>query len=158
MTELDDARRDVGELILRVAARLDDAVARASAAQDLTPVEARLLRLLLDTGPWPQARVARRLALDPSRVSVLAVALEKRGLVARRQDRGDLRITTLRATDDARRRVAAVGGLLRESTPLRRLDRRACEVLTQELSVLVEPEGDERGAPTYEAIQDDGHR
>lgn len=145
MIELDEARRELGELILRVAAQLEGAVAQASASQELTPVEARLLRLLLDTGPWPQARVASRLALDPSRVSVLAVALEKRGLVERKQDRGDRRVTALRATDDARRRVAAVGGLLRESTPLQRLDSRACEVLTRELSTLVEQEG--HGAP-----------
>jgi DNA-binding MarR family transcriptional regulator len=81
--------RAAGEELPRAAAALDRLLLRAARAEGLTVLQARLLRTVLDA--VPQRELARALAVDPARVSVLTAHLEARGLVERVPAEGDRR-------------------------------------------------------------------
>ncbi|TDQ48229.1 MarR family winged helix-turn-helix transcriptional regulator [Actinorugispora endophytica] len=121
--------RVAGEALLRVAQRLTALLADLAAQQSLTPLQARLLRALRDRPS--QGELARQLACDPSRISVLTGELEESGLVRRTPSRSDRRVRLTRLTEAGERAVSAIGAGLAERSPL------DLRLSPEELTVLV---------------------
>src|SRR5690606_27989115 len=109
------AARRAGELLLRVAAVLDEIFRDASADEDLEPFEARLLAAA--ARPMPQAALAAALGTDPPRVSNVSAKLERRGLLRRTPARGDRRVRCAELTDEGRATVGRIGERLRATSP-----------------------------------------
>ncbi len=87
-------------LALRAFAWGRERIASQAAECDLSIPQAMLMREL--DAPLSQRKLARRLHYDPSNITALADALEKRGLVERRPDPADRRIRTLALTEQGR--------------------------------------------------------
>lgn len=96
----------LGENLLELADRLRETYTRAVAAEGLTFMEGRLLRLVLRTSD--QADVVAALRIAPSSVSAMLTKLERLGYVTREPSTGDRRHRRLAVTptgDSALRRV-----------------------------------------------------
>jgi DNA-binding MarR family transcriptional regulator len=108
--------------LLALAGRLHGRMAEIAADHDLTPQQAKLLRLLDE--PCSMGSVAEVLACDPSNVTGLIARIEGRGLVERAPDPTDRRVRLLVLTP-AGREVSAVldADLVGEAATLSRLDR-----------------------------------
>jgi DNA-binding MarR family transcriptional regulator len=112
----DEAAREVGEALLRVAAHLEELLEDAAGAEQLSALEARLLREAAD--PTPQSLLADRLGCGPSRVSVLTRELVGRDLLALTQGRGDQRTRWAHLTGEGEAVLTRIGERLRATSPL----------------------------------------
>jgi DNA-binding MarR family transcriptional regulator len=113
---LQDDRRMLGELVLAVADELREVFTRAAAAEGLTFMEGRALRLAFLHGR--QAALVDVLGVAPSRVSTMLGTLERRGLVARHTANGDRRHRTLEVTAAGHDALLRVLARLDERSPL----------------------------------------
>lgn len=81
------------------------------AALDLTPPQAGLLRLVAAEPGQSQQALAAKLGTPPSRMVALIDGLEERGLLARRRNTGDRRLSSLHLTAAGGAMLAELGGL-----------------------------------------------
>jgi len=81
------------------------------AALDLTPPQAGLLRLVAAQPGRSQQALATQLGTPPSRMVGLIDGLEARGLLARRRNTDDRRLSSLHVTADGMALLAELGGL-----------------------------------------------
>ena len=92
------------------------AFARQAAAADaeLSQPSYTLLRVLLDQGPMPIGRLAGRAFMDVGMATRRVQALVDAGLVARRADPSDGRVSVIDPTLDGERAAGALHGVRRE--------------------------------------------
>lgn len=103
----------LGDRFLTVGRLLRRAYARALEPLDITPHQARTLRVITRTGPLRLGALAAELHIAPRSVTDVVDALQERGLVRRTPDPHDRRATAVEATDAGRERSAAVEELRR---------------------------------------------
>jgi DNA-binding MarR family transcriptional regulator len=92
----DPLTTEVVALFARIVDRYTKENEQAAAAQDLTPVQAKVLAALDE--PLPMHRIADKLRSERSNVTGIIDRLEARGLVERRQDERDRRVKNIVAT------------------------------------------------------------
>lgn len=96
-----------GELLMAVARSMRRAFGAALADYDVTPSQARALRIVTDLASDDEAPrlsvLAERLRIAPRSATEVVDALEERGLVTRRPDPADRRAVCVSATDEGRR-------------------------------------------------------
>lgn len=85
--------------------------AQRVSALDLTPPQAGLLRLVAGEPGQSQQALATQLGTPPSRMVALIDGLEERGLLARRRNADDRRLSALHVTADGERLLASLAGL-----------------------------------------------
>lgn len=90
----------------------------ATAAHDLSPMQAQVLRLLEPDRAVPMSTVADQLYCDASNVTGIVDRLEARGLVERRRAAHDGRVRALALTAAGAEVSAAVHAKLREPPPV----------------------------------------
>lgn len=90
----------------------------ATAAYDLSPMQAHVLRLLEPDRPVPMSALAGQLCCDASNVTGIVDRLEARGFVERRRDPHDGRVRALALTGSGAVLRAAVHAKLREPPPV----------------------------------------
>lgn len=90
--------RTIGEMYLDIAEELRSAFTRAAAAEGLTFMEGRALRLVASHSE--QSQLNEVLGTAPSQVSALLNKLERRGFVVRTASRGDKRHRHVQLTAD----------------------------------------------------------
>ncbi|MGH3206044.1 MAG: MarR family winged helix-turn-helix transcriptional regulator [Streptosporangiaceae bacterium] len=100
------AGADVAGGLLQLAAAVQAIYARVSERHDLTPVQARLLCVLLD-GPRGMAELARCFGVEKAALTGLMDRAERRGLARRSPVPGDRRALQATLTDTGRRAAAA---------------------------------------------------
>ncbi|EWT02369.1 MarR family transcriptional regulator [Intrasporangium oryzae NRRL B-24470] len=112
----DDAGAPLDELLLGAARALRRRWSTGLDPLDLSPHDARALRVIGHHGPTRLGVVAEHLRIAPRSATDVVDRLERRGLVERAPDPGDRRATTVRLTSagetvlgevDAARRVGA---------------------------------------------------
>ncbi|MFG1921344.1 MarR family winged helix-turn-helix transcriptional regulator [Cryptosporangium sp. NPDC048952] len=81
------------------------------AALDLTPPQAGLLRLVAGRPGQSQQALAAQLGTPPSRMVALIDGLEERGLLARRRNADDRRLSSLHVTAFGMELLTELGGL-----------------------------------------------
>lgn len=97
---------DVAGGLLRLAGLVQGIYARVSERHDLTPVQAKLLCVLLD-GPRGMAELARGFGVEKAALTGLVDRAERRGLARRSPVPGDRRALRVTLTDIGRRAAAA---------------------------------------------------
>ncbi|MDE3720817.1 MarR family winged helix-turn-helix transcriptional regulator [Nocardiopsis sp. N85] len=107
---------DAGEVLLRVAQRLEGLFTDLAGEHGLTAFQARTLRALHEISS--QGALARRLGCTASRVSIVTRELEGRGLVSKVASVGDRRMRVARPTTEGTRIVDAIGAGLAARSPL----------------------------------------
>lgn len=110
--------RTIGEVYLELAEQIRAGFTRAAASQELTFMEARLLRHVAVHDQ--QAAIVALMGISPPRVSALLRQLEHRQLVQRTEHRGDRRFRTLRLTEAGTATLARLNQVLTEESPLLR--------------------------------------
>jgi len=109
--------RTVPRALGRLRVALDDAYLRASRQHGLTAQQAELLCAALQ--PTPVGSLARTLRCDQSNVTRLVDRASKRGLIRRRNDRDDGRVTLIELSAKGRRAAEAFIATLEDQlTPL----------------------------------------
>jgi DNA-binding MarR family transcriptional regulator len=108
--------RTIGEMYLEVAEALRGAFTRSAAAEGLTFMEGRALRLAA-THP-EQSHLNEALDTAPSQVSALLNKLERRGFVVRTASRGDRRHRSIRLTPDGEAALSRLEDHLEVHSPL----------------------------------------
>lgn len=94
----------VGDLLTSAARALRRRYAATLARWDVTPGQARALRLVVDADePLRLSALAERLRIVPRSATEVVDALETRGLVVRRPDPADRRATGVVATPEGER-------------------------------------------------------
>jgi DNA-binding MarR family transcriptional regulator len=126
---------DVLEGLVQISAIIQLTLARAAEAQDLTPVQARLLMVLSDRQPTMMV-LARIMGLGKSSLTGLVDRAEGRGLVERFTTEESRRAVRVRLTAEGRRRCAAYLKVVRPQlfelvAPLRVVERRHLGELTR---------------------------
>ena len=107
---------DLGEQLLRVARSLRRAWLGDLSGHDLSPHEARALRVVCERAEAPRLRdVADALRIAPRSVTDVVDSLEGKGYVTRCGDPGDRRASVVVATDAGRAARAAVHEARRRS-------------------------------------------
>ena len=81
------------------------------AALDLTPPQAGLLRLVATEPGQSQQALAAQLGTPPSRMVGLIDGMEERGLLARRRNAADRRLSSLQVTANGLALLTELGGL-----------------------------------------------
>lgn len=100
---------DLGEQLLRVARSLRRAWLGDLSGHDLSPHEARALRVVCDRDEPPRLRdLADALRIAPRSVTDVVDSLEGKGYVTRQDDPGDRRANVVVVTDTGRAVRAAV--------------------------------------------------
>lgn len=100
---------DLGEQLLRVARGLRRAWMADLAGHDLSPHEARALRVVAERDPAPRLRdLAESLRIAARSVTDVVDALEAKGFVRREPDPSDRRASVVVVTDEGRRVREAV--------------------------------------------------
>lgn len=105
----DDASGELGELVLRVARTQRRRWRDALAPWDLSPHQARALRVVCERDGVRLSDLADSLHIAPRSATEVADGLQERGLVERTPDPGDRRAVLLRPTGEGRRIRAEVG-------------------------------------------------
>jgi len=105
-TSADDAHLDVGTGLVQLATLVQAVYARVSERHDLTPVQARLLCVLLD-GPRGMAELAHCFGVEKAALTGLMDRAERRGLARRSPVPGDRRALQVTLTDAGHRAAAA---------------------------------------------------
>ncbi len=106
--DLPAAELDLGDLVMRVGRDLRRRGMRAYEPHDLTPHQARALRVVGHHGTMRLGELAQHLRVAPRSVTDVVDSLEARGLVARQPDPNDRRATVVGVTPDGEEVVAAV--------------------------------------------------
>lgn len=94
---------ELSELLMRVARTQRRRWRDVLAPWDLSPHQARALRVVCEGNGVRLSDLAETLHIAPRSATEVADGLEARGLVARTPDPGDRRAVLLRATDEGRR-------------------------------------------------------
>jgi DNA-binding MarR family transcriptional regulator len=102
----DDAHVDVAGGLIQLATLVQGLYARVSERHDLTPVQARLLCVLLD-GPRGMAELAHCFGVEKAALTGLMDRAERRGLAQRSPVPGDRRALQVTLTDAGQRAAAA---------------------------------------------------
>jgi len=105
-TSADDAHVDVATGLVQLATLVQAVYARVSERHDLTPVQARLLCVLLD-GPRGMAELAHCFGVEKAALTGLMDRAERRGLARRSPVPGDRRALQVTLTDAGHRAAAA---------------------------------------------------
>lgn len=106
-----------GDLVMALARRIRRAHLEALGEWQVTPSQARALRVLAArTGGMRPSVLAEELRIAPRSATEVADALEERGWVARTPDPGDRRATVLTLTEAGRALVAQVDGIRRTAS------------------------------------------
>jgi DNA-binding MarR family transcriptional regulator len=135
-----------GDLLFGTARRLRREFAAALLDADVTPAQARALRMVLEAGSMRPSALAERLHIAARSATEVVDALEERGLVERGPDPDDRRATLVRPTAAARAELAEVDRVRHEQSErfLAVLSERDRRTLDRILRVLVDqpvPEG-----------------
>jgi|1186.fasta_scaffold156004_2 DNA-binding MarR family transcriptional regulator len=104
----DDATAELGELLMRAARTQRRRWRDALAPWDLSPHQARALRVICEGGSVRISALAEALHIAPRSATEVADGLEQRGLVERAPDPRDRRAVILRPTAAGRRVRAEV--------------------------------------------------
>ena len=99
----DDGPGELGDLLMRVARTQRRRWRDALAPWDLSPHQARALRVVCERDGVRLSDLAESLHIAPRSATEVADGLQERGLVERLPDPGDRRAVLLRATDAGRR-------------------------------------------------------
>jgi len=105
----DEATGELGELLVRVARNQRRRWRDALAPWDLSPHQARALRVVVERDGVRLSDLAESLHIAPRSATEVADGLQARGLVERTPDPGDRRAVILRPTAEGRRVRAEVG-------------------------------------------------
>ena len=105
----EDRTGELGDLLMRVARTQRRRWRDALAPWDLSPHQARALRVVCERDGVRLSDLADALHIAPRSATEVADGLQERGLVERGADPGDRRAVILRATDEGRRVRAEVG-------------------------------------------------
>ena len=105
----DEGTGELGDLVMRVARTQRRRWRDALAPWDLSPHQARALRVVCERDGVRLSDLADALHIAPRSATEVADGLQERGLVERTPDPGDRRAVILRATDEGRRVRAEVG-------------------------------------------------
>lgn len=105
----------VGFLLAQVGAHAANRFAERTAALDLTPAQAGLLRLLIAQPGRSQRELADELGMPPSRFVQFADKLEERGLIERKRNPEDRRQHALYLTPEGRTMLGELGAVAREA-------------------------------------------
>src|SRR4051812_14749009 len=97
------ASDSTGDRLMTVARALRRGFGSVLSQWEVTPAQARALRVVLDHEPARLSAVADRLRIAPRSATEVVDALETRGLVTRVPDPDDRRATTVVVTDEGRR-------------------------------------------------------
>lgn len=130
LRSLRQLENQVGILLRRVKRALAERAALVH--PDLPPASYVLLVWLVDAGPRRSSEISEAFDLDKGAVSRQVRLLAELGLVDKQADPADGRATLLTATEEARRRLAAVG-----EKRLGELDTRLADWTEEDLSSLV---------------------
>ncbi|WP_410788482.1 MarR family winged helix-turn-helix transcriptional regulator [Kribbella sp. C-35] len=103
---VDPAELDAGAGLLQVSGMVQGLYAGISERHDLTPVQAKLLCVLLD-GPRGMAELAQCFGVEKAALTGLMDRAEKRGLAERSPVPGDRRAVQVTLTDSGRRAAIA---------------------------------------------------
>lgn len=104
--DADEAAADVAEGLLRLTSLVQAVYARVSERHGLTPVQARLLCVLL-AGPRGMAELAQSFGVEKAALTGLMDRAERRGLAARSAVLGDRRALQATITETGRQAAAA---------------------------------------------------
>ena len=115
MTEPDE-ETDLGELFWAVAKRLRHAAGAALERWDVTPAQARALRVLTGHGEMRLNHLSEHLRIAPRSTTEVVDALEERGLVERRPDPTDRRATLVTLTTKGTETAVEIGRARRGET------------------------------------------
>lgn len=99
----DDGAADLGDLLMRVAHTQRRRWRDALVPWDLSPHQARALKVICAGDGRRLSDLAGQLRIAPRSATEVADGLQERGLVERSADPGDRRAVILRPTDDGRR-------------------------------------------------------
>jgi DNA-binding MarR family transcriptional regulator len=99
---------DLGDLVMRVGRDLRRRGMRAYEPHELTPHQARALRVVGHHDTMRLGELAQHLRVAPRSVTDVVDSLEQRGLVVRDPDPDDRRATVVRMTRDGERVAAEV--------------------------------------------------
>jgi DNA-binding MarR family transcriptional regulator len=105
----EDGTGELGDLLMRVARTQRRRWRDALAPWDLSPHQARALRVVCERDGVRLSDLAEALHIAPRSATEVADGLQERGLVERAADPGDRRAVLLRATDEGRRVRGEVG-------------------------------------------------
>jgi DNA-binding MarR family transcriptional regulator len=105
-TGADDAHIDVATGLVQLTSLVQGIYARVSERHDLTPVQAKLLCVLLD-GPRGMAELARCFGVEKAALTGLMDRAERRGLARRSPVPGDRRALQVTLTDAGPRAATA---------------------------------------------------
>ena len=99
----DDGTAALGDLLMRAARTLRRRFGAVLAPWDLSPHQARALRVVCAHDGVRLSELAEALRIAPRSATEVADGLQERGLVERAADPGDRRAVVLRPTDSGRR-------------------------------------------------------
>ena len=128
-----------GDLLFGTARRLRREFGAALLEADVTPAQARALRIVMEHGSVRPSSLAEHLHIAARSATEVVDALEARGLVERAPDPDDRRATLVRPTEAARSELAEVDRVRREQSErfLAVLSERDRKTLDRILRVLV---------------------
>jgi len=105
-----------GDLLFGTARRLRRELASALLEADVTPAQARALRIVMEHGAVRPSSLAEHLHIAARSATEVVDALEARGLVERAPDPDDRRATLVRPTPAADAELAEVDRVRREQS------------------------------------------
>ena len=108
-----DHEHATGDLVLALARRVRREHAESLAAWDVTPSQARALRVLSSREGMRPSALADELRIAPRSATDVVDGLEARGWVSRAADPTDRRATVLSLTPDGRELVERIEGVRR---------------------------------------------
>lgn len=106
---VDPLSADVLRAFMRVAHRQRQALHRGLARHDVHPAQASVLRMLATHRDLSQRDLADHLMLSRPTVTRVLQRMERNGLVERRADDADQRVTRVSLTEEGRALTAAMG-------------------------------------------------
>jgi DNA-binding MarR family transcriptional regulator len=132
------------DLLMSAARSIRRSFADAMAAYDVTPSQARALRIVGEHGPVRLSVIAEHLRIAPRSATEVVDALEARGLVAREPDPADRRATQVVVTAEGGRLRAVLDRARRTASEQRLavLDERDRAELERLLRLVVDREPD----------------
>ena len=133
-------KETTGDLLFGTARRLRREFASALLEADVTPAQARALRIVMEHGAVRPSSLAEHLHIAARSATEVVDALEARGLVERAPDPDDRRATLVRPTSAADAELAEVDRVRREQSErfLAVLSERDRTTLDRILRVLVD--------------------
>jgi DNA-binding MarR family transcriptional regulator len=105
-----------GDLVMALARRVRRAHVQALADWEVTPAQARALKVLTGADGMRPSELADALRIAPRTATEVVDALEDRGWLSREPDPTDRRATRLVPTDGGRRLLARVDDVRREAS------------------------------------------